>query len=64
MLNITGVKPMFNNILTTMNKYEKDEYENGIIIYKKGDLKEYQEVIAVGSTVRDIKIGDNWAECH
>ena len=34
MLNITGVKPMFNNILTTMNKYEKDEYENGIIIYK------------------------------
>ena len=35
MLNITGVKPMFNNILTTMNKYEKDEYENGIIIYKK-----------------------------
>ena len=58
MLNITGVKPMFNNILTTMNKYEKDEYENGIIIYKKGDLKEYQEVIAVGSTVRDIKVGD------
>ena len=31
MLNITGVKPMFNNILTTMNKYEKDEYENGIM---------------------------------
>ena len=58
MLNITGVKPMFNNILTTMNKYEKDEYENGIIIYKKGDLKEYQEVLAVGSTVRDIKVGD------
>lgn len=58
MLNITGVRPMFNNILTTMNRYEKDEFENGIIIYKKGDLKEYQEVIAVGSTVRDIKIGD------
>ena len=49
---------MFNNILTTMNKYEKDEYENGIIIYKKGDLKEYQEVIAVGPTVRNINVGD------
>ena len=30
MLNITGIKPMFNNILTTMNRYEKDEFENGI----------------------------------
>ena len=33
-------------------------YKNGIIIYKKGDLKEYQKVLAVGSTVRDIKVGD------
>ena len=41
MLNITKVKPMFNNILTTMNKYEKDNYENGVIVNSKGDLKEY-----------------------
>ena len=58
MLNITGVKPMFNNILTTMNHYDKDEYENGIIMYKKGDLKAYQEVLAVGSAVKGINIGD------
>ena len=29
MLKITSIKPMFNNILTTMNHYDKDEYENG-----------------------------------
>ena len=49
---------MFNNILTTMNHYDKDEYENGIIMYKKGDLKAYQEVLAVGSAVKGINIGD------
>lgn len=58
MLNITGVKPMFNNILTTMNKYEKDEFENGIIMYKKGDLKEYQTVLEVGPIVKGINKGD------
>ena len=49
---------MFNNILTTMNHYDKDEYENGIIMYKKGDLKAYQEVLAIGSAVKGINIGD------
>ena len=58
MLNITKVKPMFNNILTTMNKYEKDNYENGVIVNSKGDLKEYQTVWAVGSTVRSVEAGD------
>lgn len=58
MLKITSIKPMFNNILTTMNHYDKDEYENGIIMYKKGDLKAYQEVLAIGSAVKGINIGD------
>ena len=58
MLKITSIKPMFNNILTTMNHYDKDEYENGIIMYKKADLKAYQEVLAVGSAVKGINIGD------
>ena len=58
MLNITCIKPMFNNILTTMNRYEKDEFENGIIMYKKGDLKEYQTVLEVGPIVKGINKGD------
>jgi co-chaperonin GroES (HSP10) len=58
MLHIKEIKPLLTNILTTGNKYEKDEKQNGLIIAKKGDLKLYQEVMAVGSMVRDIKVGD------
>ena len=49
---------MFTSILTTGDKYEKDVKEGGIITNKKGDLKLYQKVLAVGSSVRDIKVGD------
>lgn len=43
-----------------MDAYEEDQIENGVIQAgkSKGSLKEYQTVIAVGSTVRDIKEGD------
>jgi co-chaperonin GroES (HSP10) len=58
MLKIKEIKPLFTSILTTGNKYEKDVKEGGIITNKKGDLKLYQKVLAVGSSVRDIKVGD------
>ena len=58
MLHIKKIRPLFTNILTTGDKYEKDEKQNGLIIAKKGDLKLYQTVIAVGSMVRDVKSGD------
>lgn len=58
MLHIKTIKPLFTNILTTGDKYEVDEKQNGLIIAKKGDLKLYQTVMAVGSMVRDIKPGD------
>lgn len=58
MLHIKKIKPLFTNILVTGNKYEKDEKQNGLIIAKKGDLKLYQEVLAVGSMIKDIKVGD------
>lgn len=57
-LHIKEITPLWNNILTTGNKYEKDMKNNGIIVAKQGDLKLYQTVLAVGSTVRDIKVGD------
>lgn len=43
-----------------MNCYEEDQTINGVIDTRKtkGSLKEYQTVVAVGSTVRDIKVGD------
>lgn len=60
MLHIKKIKPLFNNIITTAEKYEEDIISNGLIETNKnkGDLKMYQKVIAVGSTVRDIEVGD------
>jgi co-chaperonin GroES (HSP10) len=58
MLHIKKIKPLFTSIVTTGNKYEEDMRDNGIIVANKGDLKLYQTVIAVGSTVRDIQVGD------
>ena len=58
MLHITAIKPLFTSILTTGEKYQEDMRENGIIVANKGDLKAYQTVISVGSSVRDIKPGD------
>ena len=58
MLHIKKLKPRYDKILVTGNRYENDEYKNGIIVSSKGDLKTNQVVLAVGSTVRDINAGD------
>lgn len=58
MLKIKKIKPLFTSVVTTGNKYEEDMKDNGIIIANKGDLKLYQTVLAVGSSVRDIQVGD------
>lgn len=58
MLRINNIKPLFNKIVVSCNLYEEDEVKNGIIINTKGTIKEYQTVEAIGSTVRDIKVGD------
>lgn len=60
MVKLKRIKPMFNRIITTMDTYEKDQYNGSLIdsTKTKGSLKEYQKVISVGTTVRDIKEGD------
>lgn len=58
MLHVTKIKPLFNHLLVTGDKFDKDMISNGVIIAGKGDLKLWQTVVAVGSTVRDIKVGD------
>ena len=58
MLKIKSIKPMFDSLVTTMNKYEDDGFENGVIVKQAGSLKEYQTVIAVGPAVRNIEVGD------
>lgn len=58
MLHIKKVKPLFTSVITTGDKFEEDMVEGNIIIARKGDLKLWQKVIAVGSCVRDIEVGD------
>ena len=59
MLKITKINPVATRMLVTGEVYSEDMYnEHGIIESKKGDMKEYQTVIAVGPMVRDIKVGD------
>lgn len=62
MIVVKEIKPMFTNIVTTMNRYIETQYIPGTSIIDtssvKGGIKEYQKVVAVGSSVRDIKVGD------
>ena len=58
MIKINKIKPMFTAILTTMDTYEDDVTCNSIIVKTKGTITEYQKVVAVGDTVRSVKVGD------
>ena len=57
-MKINKIKPVFNKIVTTCDVYQMGKSTGGIIIKTDGTIKEYQRVEAVGSTVRDIKVGD------
>ena len=61
MINIKKVRPMFNQVICTMEKYSDDEIKTGSIIdvHKVNNpIKEYQKVVCVGPMVRNIKEGD------
>lgn len=61
MLKVKKIKPMFTSLITTMDKYEEDVRTSGGLLdvtKQQGGLKEYQTVLAIGSSVRDIKVGD------
>lgn len=60
-MKIKKLKPMFTGIVVTADKYIEDQTSAGLITdvkRLKSALKEYQTVIAVGPSVRDIKVGD------
>lgn len=60
MLRIKDIKPMYTKILTTTNKYTQDQTTGVIVDASKleGRYKEYQTVVRVGNSVRDVKEGD------
>lgn len=52
---------MFTKIVTTCNRYEEDQRTKGGVVLsskRRGALKEYQTVVAVGSNSGGIKEGD------
>lgn len=52
---------MFTALVTTMDTYEGDVVLAGGLIdatKRQGTLKEFQRVVAIGSSVRTIKVGD------
>lgn len=57
---IKKVRPLFNNMVVTLNKYAKDLKTTGGIIdsTRAGSVKEYQTVVSVGPMVRGIEVGD------
>ena len=61
MLKVKKIRPLFTAPITTMDKYEQDvRTTGGLLDVKKqqGGLKEYQTVLAIGESVRGIKVGD------
>lgn len=61
-MRLKKIKPMWTSVITTANKYVEPQMIHGTSIIDasktKSGLKEYQTVIAVGDTVRNIKAGD------
>lgn len=58
---IKKIKPMFNGLITTMDRYPNNMTIAGTNLKdptKSGAVKEYQKVVAVGPMVRGINVGD------
>lgn len=61
MIKVKKIKPMFTSIVVTAEKYTKDTtiYNSALIDSSRvGAIKEYQKVVAIGDSVRGIKVGD------
>lgn len=57
---IKKIKPMFDRILVTADTYnlESQKTDTGIYVPSQTGLRSYQTVIAVGTSVRNVKEGD------
>lgn len=60
MLKVKDIRPVFTRLITTADRYEETQITNGLIDVNKleGRYKEYQRVVRVGSSVREVKEGD------
>lgn len=61
MIVLKKISPMFMGIITTADVHEDDSISKSGIIdgkTKKGSLKEYQTILAIGQSVTHLKVGD------
>lgn len=59
MLEIRKIQPLFSQVLVTEELYGYDDVSaGGIITDVKGNIKQHQTVLAVGSDVTQVKPGD------
>lgn len=60
MLNIKDIRPVYTRLLTTAEKYQEDQTNGALLDASKleGRYKEYQKVVRVGSSVREVSVGD------
>ena len=56
------IKLKGNQLLVTLNRYEEDfKTKDGLVVYKKGMMKYYQKIVAIGGVVErmgEFKVGD------
>ena len=55
------IRPMFTSIITTMDKYDAPVINDAGLIdtsKKEGAIKEFQKVLAIGSAVKNVNVGD------
>lgn len=60
MLNIKDIRPVYTRLLTTAERYQEDQ-SNGVLLDAnklEGRYKEYQKIVRVGSSVREVSVGD------
>lgn len=62
-MKIKKIKPLFTAVITTAKRYVGDQYteKNGLIVDTRkmsGAINVFQTVIAVGTTVHGIQVGD------
>lgn len=59
-MKIHKIRPLYTSIITTANKYKEAQTIGTMFDAKKleGSYKEYQTVISIGSSVREVKVGD------
>lgn len=61
-MKLKKIKPMFNKILVTANRYKETKSIGDTTLIDttkmEGSLLEYQKIVAIGDTVRNVKVGD------